>query len=319
MKRIFIAGLLLCALALSAASKPEPDGRTIVTAALNGPTGIGLIRLMDQPPAWAEQDSLQYQVVIDPRLIVPSLLKGEVDAAVVPANMAALVTAKGAPYRIAAIVGYGVLYVVGSGEAGESMDLFKGDTLHLSGKGATPDYLTQYFIEQSQLTAGEDIQLDYSFTHPDLTKALITGRVDQALLPEPFASTALMGNEDLNILLDYQQLWEEEYSTNYPISVLLVSDKMIEEKNDLLDPYLEAYKKSIQWVNAHPSEAAALVPQYGFTLSEEVLIEAIPRCNLQYTGMKKGREELEEFFSVLYALNPASIGGSLPGEDVYLP
>jgi len=317
-KSILLLCLILPALLWAEGKQEAPlEHPVIKTAALNGPTGIGLIAMMNESPGWAMEDNLQYDVIIDPKLLVPSLLKGEYQAAVVPSNMGALLTAKGAPYQIAAVVGYGVIYLVGSGDPLKDLSDLSDKTLYLSGKGATPDYLTQYFLAQSDMVPGENIQLDFSYTHPDLTKALITGLVDYALLPEPFTTTALMANDDLSVVLDYQTQWSQIHGSNYPISVLLVSNDMAENE-ELLEAYLDSYKDSIDWVNRNADEAAALAPGLGFTLKEEVLKEAIARCNLQFSGLDKSRSQLDQFYSVLFELNPASIGGSLPGDDAFL-
>lgn len=321
MKRYLVLTLLIAAsFCISARGKetPQPQGRIIRTALLNGPTGIGALNLMDQPPEWAGDDTLEFEIIVDPRMLVPRLIQGEFHAAVVPSNMGALLYSKGAPYRMAAVVGHGVLYVLGRDGRLESIQALGDSTLHLSGKGATPDYLSLYFLDQAGMVPGEDLLLDYSFTHPDLTRALIAGQVDYALLPEPFATTALEADEELSVALDYQELWQELHGSSYPISVLLISNEMEESMADLLPAYLEAYESSIEWVNANPEEASSLVDNHGFTLNQEIIAQAIPRCNLNYLDFQQSREELTAFFEVLYAMNPASIGGSLPGEEAYL-
>lgn len=314
MKRIIIFFLVLgfTAMIFAEGKGPEDNQRTpsLNCAVLNGPTGLGTLKLMGET-------SYSFDLVTDPRLLIPSLVQGQYKAAVVPANMGALLHAKGAPYTIAAVVGYGVLYMVGSSDPLQGMNDMKGETLHLSGKGATPDYLTQYFLEKASMQPGEDVQLDYSYTHPDLTRALIAGLVDYTLLPEPFCTMALQARDDLNILLDYQEEWKFNEGSLYPISVLLVSNEL-REQDELLKQFLSDYSQSIEWVNANPQEAALKAPEQGFTLSSKVLEEAIPRCNLQFSPLSDSREELDAFYRVLFNLNPASIGGQIPENEAYL-
>jgi len=305
--------LIFSALIFAEGKGPEEDKPippALSCAVLNGPTGLGTLAMMGSSP-------YSFDLVTDPKLLIPSLVQGQYQAAVVPSNMGALLHAKGAPYSIAAVVGYGVLYVVGSSDPLQGIKDLQDKTLYLSGKGATPDYLTQYLLHNASMQIGEDIQLDYSFTHPDLTRTLIAGRVDYALLPEPFCTMALQAREDLNIVLDYQAEWEQTQGRVYPISVLLVSNEL-KQQEQLLETFLSDYRQSIQWVNNHPLEAAAKAPEQGFTLSTEVLEEAIPRCNLQFSPLQESRQELDAFFSVLYNLNPASIGGELPSDESYL-
>lgn len=314
MKKIFLAALLLSITALLFAggkrAEEKPGAEEWACAVLNGPTGIGTLAMMGD-------SAYRFDLMNDPTLLIPSLVQGQYQAAVVPSNMGALLQAKGAPYKIAAVVGYGAIYLLGSGDSLNGLEDLKGKTLYLSGKGASPDYLTQYLLDKSSMMPGEDIQLDFSYSHPDLTRALIAGLVDYALLPEPFCTMALMGREDLQILLDYQKEWQEREGSNYPISLLLISTEM-EMEDSRIDSFLLDYKKSIEWVNRNPAEAAEKAPEWGFTLSSEVLKEAIPRCNLNFVPLEESRGELDAFYSVLFQLNPASIGGRLPADDAYL-
>lgn len=314
MKKTYLAVFLLFITALLFAggknSEETLSSDKWTCAVLNGPTGLGTLAMMGN-------SAYSFDLLSDPKLLIASLVQGQYQAAVVPSNMGALLQAKGAPYKIAAVVGYGVIYLLGNDNLLDSLEDLRGETLYLSGKGATPDYLTQYLLDKSSMVPGEDIQLDFSYSHPDLSRALIAGLVDYALLPEPFCTMALMGREDLQILLDYQMEWQVGEGSNYPISVLLISTE-IEPDDTRIDSFLLDYQKSIEWVNQNPAEAAEKAPEWGFTLSSEVLIEAIPRCNLNFVPLEESRAELDAFFRALFHLNPASIGGQLPADEAYL-
>ena len=46
--------------------------------------------------------------------------------------------------------------------------------------------------------------------------------------------------------------------------------------------------------------------------------KAIPKCNIVYIDGKEMADALNVFFTKLHAINPASIGGSVPNNSIYL-
>lgn len=281
-------------------------------ATLNGPTGIGMVHLMEDVVA-------DYTILTNPTMMVPSLLNGEYDIAVVPSNMAALIANRGAPYKAAAVVGNGVIYVVSSNPDIDSFEDLKGETLHVSGKGATPDYLTLHYLSQAGLDPETDITLDYSYSHPDLAMALISGVVDYAVLPEPFVTKTLLANPNLSVAISYQDEWIDNFDTDepYPISVVIVHDR-VSEDSQILSSFMDAYESSIYSATKYPNETGELVEAAPFTFGADEVISSLDRINLVFIPAKDSKEDLILFYELLYSMNPGSIGGSLPGDDFYL-
>lgn len=315
---IIIAFVANFSLSARGAEEQYPEGLTLKVAALNGPTGIGMIHLFEDNPSLGEEIEVEYAVALAPKALMGDLAKKTVDIAVLPANMPALLHVKAPGYKVAAVTGMGTLYIVSHDASIESLSDLKGKTLYNGAKGATPDFLTRYLLGNDGIDVDKDLYMDFSFGLADLAKAVIGGLVETAVLPEPFITMITM-KSDAEIVLDLQHIWMDQHSSSdsYPMSVLVIRDEILESYPRLAAIFLEAYEDSIERVVENPAESAALVPNHGFTMSAEITERAIPRLNLKYTEGEKARALLTDYYEILYQMDPKTVGGSVPGDELY--
>ena len=87
-------------------------------AALKGPTAMGLVKLMSDAPSSANGPLYDFTLAGSADEVTPALIKGELDMACVPANLAAVLYNKteGA-VQVLAVNTLGVLYIVENGES----------------------------------------------------------------------------------------------------------------------------------------------------------------------------------------------------------
>ena len=99
-------------------------------AGLKGPTTMGLVNLMSDEVA-SNYNFTMYGAADE---IVPLLVKGDLDAAAVPANLAATLYNKtNGAVEVACINTLGVLYIVESGDSIGSVEDLRGKTIYASG------------------------------------------------------------------------------------------------------------------------------------------------------------------------------------------
>ena len=120
--------------------------------AMKGPTAMGMVKMMDTD---AEKYSFEIAAAID--MVTPKLVKGEVDIAAVPANVASVLynNTKG-KVQVLAVNTLGVLYIVENGDTVKTVEDLKGKTIYASGKGATPEYALNYLLSSNGLDAVYD-------------------------------------------------------------------------------------------------------------------------------------------------------------------
>jgi NitT/TauT family transport system substrate-binding protein len=278
-----------------------------------------MIRLFDVPPQFEGDVALTMSVVNTPDIMIARILNGETDIASLPTNAAVRLYNKGAGYILGGVTGYGLLYVVSSDTALTSLNGLRGRRIHAVGRGSTPEYVLKFLLSRQGIDADEDVEIDFTMNQIELSQSIIAGRVDTALLPEPFVTRVLSAGPALRIAVDLQQEWEKFFASgnSYPMSCVVVSSDFWDENPGIVRTFLDHYAGSIDWVRNNPAKAGKLIEKHGFGIPGNVAEQAIPRLNLRFLGAREARDELEDYLQVLYDFTPASIGGSLPDEDFY--
>lgn len=298
---------------------PSVETGTVRVAALKGPTGIGMARLLDTQPSFGTGLTWSYTVLPTPQEMVARVASGEVDIAVLPANTAAKLYTEGPRYRMGAIVGWGVLYLLSRDPAVTGWGDLRGREVLTVGKGATPDFLARYLLSRNGLDPEKDVRLNFSFSQEQVAQLLIAGRSDTAIVPEPFVTQILSRSPETQIVLDLQQEWRKALGAAdaYPISVVVIRPGLIERAPLAVSRFLDAYEESIRWVNGDPAAAAVVVGRLDL-MPEAVARLAIPRCNLDFVRGDEARETMETYLEVLMAFDATSVGSRLPDAEFYL-
>jgi NitT/TauT family transport system substrate-binding protein len=322
-KKIILAILILPGLSFSAratgrSEEPFPEASlTLQVAALKGPTGIGMIKLFEDKPSLGGGVSAEYTAYASPDLVVPRLIKGEIDIAALPGNLAANLYNRIAAYSLVGIIGNGVLYLVSTDPGLTSLESLRGRSVQNIAKGSTPEFVVRHILEKKGLSQDVDVQFRYS--HAELAQLLIAGRQTTAILPEPFVSKVLLASPAAHIAADFQKEWAALHPEQplYPMSVIVAKKSLFAEQPAALEKFVEACKNSRDWVAANPGLAGALAEKFDFGLSASDAEAAIPRCNLVFVEASRARRLLEEFLGVFLDFAPEAIGGKLPDEGFY--
>ncbi len=295
----------------------EPTKMNVV--ALKGPTGMGLVSLMDK----AEENTVNgidydFELIGNVAEITPKLVKGEVDIAAVPANLASVIynNTKG-KVEVLAINTLGVLYLVGDTDVITNPSELKGKKIYASGKGATPEYALMYLLEKAGLKNGKDVEVEWKSEHAECVAALLNDKEAVAMLPQPFVTTALMKNKDLKVILDLNQAWAAYSDGSALITGVVVGrTEYIKENKEAVNQFLKDYLASTTFVNSDIPSAAKLVGKYSI-VPEAVALKAIDKCNIVCITGDEMKTKLSGYLEVLYSQNPKAVGNAVPQDDFY--
>lgn len=322
MKKSSVAAFLLACRGVLASPSPESAAAdlpaALKAAGLKGPTGIGMVRMLEIDRQVGGVP-VSYELAASPELVAPKVLTGELDFAVLPTNMAAKIAAGGVGCCLAAVVGFGVVYVITSDETVRGWKDLSGRTVAAVGRGSAADAAVRYLLARNGLDAERDVRLRY-MPHVELAQLAIAGRETLAVLPEPFVTKVLLQQPRFRVALDAQAEWERAAGPGAPLamSVLVVKAETARRYPALVRAFLERYADSTRWVNSHPREAGSLVEKHGLGFSAAEAEAAIPRCNIRFVPAAEARPAVEAFLRVLLASSPDAIGGRLPGDAFYL-
>lgn len=292
-KLLFVLLLIMSILPCFAQAVKEDSAPTVRLGVMQGPTGFSSSAL---------GDIAQIEVYPSPNEAVAKLIKGELDMIALPANAAANLYNKGVGIKVLAIIGEGMLNVVGTNENAK--------TLSVPGTGGTPDHMATLLYPE--------YEKEYSVTAPaQLAQLLIAGKVELAILPEPFVSMVMSKNPNIKVISNVQERWTElTGQTQYPMSVLIVKDTFAQEHPILIQKVKEAYKNSIQTILNDPTTAGQKIEELGI-MKAEMATPALENCALTFKEGSEAKEELVSYYTTLLTLAPDAIGGMLPDDNIW--
>ena len=151
--------LMVSVLACGASAKTSTKVRI---AGLKGPTTMGLVNLLSMEKDGTASLDYDLQLYGAADEIVPKLIKGELDMAAIPANLAATLYQKtNGGIQVMAVNTLGVLYVVEKGNTVHSFADLRGRTILSTGKGTTPEYVLRYLLRKNGLDPDKDVKIEY--------------------------------------------------------------------------------------------------------------------------------------------------------------
>lgn len=299
----------------------EPMERmTLRVAALKGPTAMGLVKMMrdvDEGEPFSNND-YTFTLAAAADEVTPSLIKGDLDMACVPANLAATLYQKTEGEIVTLAVNtLGVIYIVENGNAVQSMADLRGKTIVSAGKGSTPEYALRYLLSENGIDPDADVTIDWKSEHAECVSALATGSATIAVLPQPFVTVAQGKIDSLRVALDLTEEWAALDNGSALLTGVVVARKEFVEANPVtVADFLEDYTASVAWVNDNTADAAQLIGEYGI-VDAAVAEKALPYCNIVCITGEEMQEKLSGYLQVLYDADPASVGGALPEADFY--
>lgn len=314
-----IAVMLFSVLPLSGCGR-EAGPESVRIGSLKGPTSLGILDLMDRAEKGETKHPYEFRMAVGADELLPLMAKGELDMALIPANVAAVLYHKTeGGVCVVDINTLGVLYLVTGDEAVAGPADLKGRTICLTGKGATPEASLRYVLDRSGLGEG-DYVLEYRSEATEVAALLAEDPSRVGLLPQPFATAALMQNGDLRIAIDMNAQWEQLQGGEgggMVTGVTVVRREFLEEHEDVVEDFLEEHGSSVAAVNGDPEKGAALAVRAGIVAKEAIAAEAIPRCNLVCVTGEEMKAALSAYLEALAGFDAGLIGGALPEEDFY--
>lgn len=289
---------------------------TLRIGSIKGPSGVGMVKIMEDNPVLGEGVTSEYEIVASPDILVAKVLKDETDIAVLPTNVAAMLYNKGADYQLIGINTWGVLYLMENGEEVSSWDDLKGKTVTLFSKGSSPDVIFRYLMAENGLTE-EDVTIEYMPSHIELSQMMIAGEKTLGLLPEPMVTMVQMKNQDIKVAMNLQEEWKATADMEFPQGCLVARKGLIEVRPEVVEAFLDYYDESCAWVNKNLEEAGGLVEKYEIGMTSQMAQKAIPKSNIRLGKSYEVKETIDKYLKVLFEFSPQEIGGKVPDEGFY--
>lgn len=295
---------------------PAPEGIELNVYSLKGPTSMGLVSLLKDSENGKTFNTYHSTMCTAADEVTAALVSGKADIALLPANAAAALFNKAGGFSVIGINTLGVLYVVESGEAVQSVADLAGKTVYMTGKGTVPEYSLRYLLAASGIE--EQVTLEFKSEPQEVVAVLNEDVSSIGLLPQPFVTAALIQNENLRIALSLTEEWKKvaEDST-FITGVTVVRNEVLQAHPEQIAAFLKEAADGVNYVNEHPDEAAELIAQLGIVAKAPIAKKALPFCNLVCITGEEMKAQLSGYLQTLYDQNPKAVGGKMPADEFY--
>lgn len=327
-----------CALALTLAGCGSGDTDTAASptrvASMKGPTSIGLAQMLevaspvDGDEAHRASDRYDFTVVGSADDIAPRLASGELDIALVPANLASALYNKTDGGIVTIDVNtLGVLYAVTASEqlialGNASMGDLAGRTIYMTGKGTVPEYTVRYLLDRAGLDE-DDVTIEFKSEPSEVVALLATNPEAVGILPQPFATSAVMKDDALEVIMDLSAQWDAleagagDTTGRMVTGVTVVRTAYLDEHPEAVARFLEDHAASVASVADDAAAYGELLVDLGIIGNAQMASAVVPLCNVVCLTGDEMRDALSGYLAALFAYAPAAVGGTLPADDFY--
>lgn len=301
--------------ASDAAENTDPDtpetSTEINIGCMKGPTAIGMIKLLSDSDDGKTQNIYHYTIAGTADELSTALIQGDMDIAAVPCNLASVLYNKTEGEILTVSINtLGVLYIVEDGETIQSVTVLRGKTIYSTGQGTTPEYTLRYLLTANGLDPDTDVTIEYKSEAAEVVATLTQNPDAVAMLPQPYVTSAMNNNENLRIALDVTKEWEASADGTVVTGVLVARKSFIEENREAFAAFLKEYEASTLYAKESVEETAQLLEKFDI-FKAAIAKTAIPYCNVTYIAGEEMKTKATAYLQVLYAQNPAAVGGSV--------
>ena len=315
MKKKFLACLLALTTIFSVAGcTTSTEKSSINIASMKGPTSIGLAKLYNRSDNKETENNYNYHIYGAADEITAGLIKGDIDIAALPCNVAATLYHKTeGEILITGINTLGVLYVVEKGDTVNSVTDLQDQTVYSTGQGTTPEYTFNHILSKNNTEA----IVAYSSEATEIVSVLANSDSGIAVLPEPYVTIAKNTIPELRVCLDLTEEWEKVTTDSTMVTGVIVIRKSFAEENpNAVKAFLNDYKRSVEYVTDNTSGTAALLEDLDIMKGNIAKI-AIPNCNVVLITGDEMETKVTSYLNVLYEANPESVGGKAPESGMF--
>lgn len=325
MKKLFsLCSIALLLLTLLTACDPgtapdDNDPVTVRVAAIQGPTGIGMVHLMDAAADETTENTYEFSTHSAPDAVGPLLINNSADIAALPTNVAAsLYNKTNGGIRLLAVNTLGVLYMLENGTSVNSVQDLRGKTIYTTGQGANPEYVLNYVLKENGLNPGQDVTIQFVATNDELTTLLANGTATIAMVPQPAVSAVTTQKPEIRIALSMNDEWEKVAGEDNKLMMgcVAVRKEFLETHPEAVETFLKEYEASIN-KTTDVETTAALCEEFKIIPKAAIAKKAIPYCELTFVDGADMKAQINKYYSVLFEANPQAIGGALPKDDFY--
>ncbi len=325
-KKILIVLTIVLVVALAmismVACNTKKDDSTIRIGALTGPTAIGILNLKNDVDTGANTGKYTFDLQSDASVISASLVKGDLDIALVPCNVASkLYNNPNIDVKVIDINATNVLYcVTGATSTIASISDLNGKEVLVPNQGTMPDAVSKFLFNQYGIT------VNVTYSTPDAIKtSLVSDNTKIGILPQPAAIASVVAasstDNKLKLAFSLGEAWTSKVTDGSEVTtgVTIVRSAFLKDHESLVKQFLVDHKASVEKATkdeASIASTAELVVAAGILPKAPVAVKAIPLCGLACITGQDMKTKVSGCLTALHSVIP-DLTGNVPGDDFY--
>jgi NitT/TauT family transport system substrate-binding protein len=230
---------------------------------------VGLIPIADTAPLFLgvkkgffkeQKLTVKPQFAAGGAVIVPSVVRGDFDFGFSNNVSLFIAQSKNLPLKIvsqgviAGNEGFGQLLVKKSGPIKTAKDLEGGKTVAVNTLNNICDVTIRSTLEKKGVdVSGMKFQ---EIEFPDMLSPLQSGQIDAACEVEPFVTLGEQGGAKS------VDSFYTDFSPDLSVATYFTSQKEIDQKKDVVDRFIKAMNKSLDYAGTHEAEVRQIIPTY---------------------------------------------------------
>ena len=294
---------------------------------LKGPTTMGLVNMMEKNENGELPFKADFTMAVAPDEITAKLVSGDLDIALIPANLASVLYQKmnsqedkdeNTGIAVLNINTLGVIYGVTGNESVNSLADLEGKDVYMTGQGTTPEFAFRYILDKNGMT--DKVNIIFKNEAAEIAAIMNDDPEIIAVIPQPFVSVCMAKNNQIKEFLNLTEEWKKvsDDGSEMVTGVTVIRKSVLNDyPAEIISDFIDEQRGSVEKAFSEQDMTAELVAKYGIIEKAPVAKMSLPKCNLTCITGEEMKKALSGYLSVLYNANPKSVGGKLPDDDFY--
>lgn len=315
--RLLVA-MLLAALAAPLGPAPAAAQDTVIRIGyLQAPAALAFIAMREKKMLEARGLKPEYRGFLRPQANIDAFLGGRTDVAIAGSPEPARFRARGMPVKVIACALKDGVYMVAPPDSNiRSWSDLKGKKIGIPSAGTAAALLTRSYLRASGLDPARDVELITVSPAEGLTLA-DAGQIAAFPVWEPFVTRALATGR-YTVAFAYEDDWKKYTGESAPWvhGVIMTREEYLQANRRAIEAFRATFFDAVRWVYANLDEAARLASAE-LRIAPPVIKDAMTRTELCRKFGEAEKRSLQILFTLMHGLDPPSVGGKVPGPDLY--
>ena len=130
-------------------------------------------------------------------------------------------------------------------------------------------------------------------------------------------STIISKNPAISAAIDLDAAWNEMTGERLPMGIVIARTDFVDERAEDVDYLLEMIMDSVTAVQTKSDDVVNKIVEAGIIPDPDICRSVIDNDLLVCLSGEETKAILTPFYETLFKMDPAAVGGKVPGDEIY--